>query len=75
MKLSGKEHWKDGDELTLLHEWFQCACEIKRSIYVIGPCGGLKGLLALCDGIGEESCELIGSELEVSESRLISCGV
>ena len=46
-----------------------------RSILLIGPCGGLKGLIAIYDGVGEEICELIGSELEVSESKLTSCGV
>ena len=31
-KLSISELWNDVDGLTILREWFQCACESKRSI-------------------------------------------
>ena len=75
VKLSGSELWNEVDELTILKEWFQCAGDSKRSKFVISPCGGLKGLFAICDAVGKENWELIGSDLEVSESKLISCVV
>ena len=53
-KLSGNEIWNESDELTFLKEWFQCACDNKRSKLVTCPCGGLKGLFAICDAVGEE---------------------
>ena len=74
-KLSGSEFWKNGDELTIIKEWFQYACESKPSKSEIGPCGELRGLFAICDIVGEEKWELSRSNIEVSEIKLMSCGV
>ena len=60
-KLSDSEFSNEGDELTILKEWFQCACDNKRSKLFICPCGGLKGLFAICDAAGEKNGELIRS--------------
>ena len=54
-KLSDRELRNEGDELTILKEWFQCACDKKRSKLVICPCGALMGLFAIYDVVGEEN--------------------
>ena len=54
-KLSGSELGNEGDELTILKECIQCACDNKRSILVIGPCGGLKAFFAFFDAVGDKN--------------------
>ena len=75
VKLSGSELWNSGDELTILKEWFQWACESKRPFFITDPCGGLKELFQICDRLGEDNWDLSGSELKVSETRLMPCGI
>ena len=47
--------------MPLLNECFQCASDSRYLMFVTGLCGGLNGLLAICDGVGEENWELSGS--------------
>ena len=73
LNLSDSELWKDWYELAILNEWFPWASEEFNIIY--WSLCGLKGLLAICDRVVEEKWEVSELEMEVSESRLISCGV
>ena len=76
-KLRGIEFFgkNEGYELAILKEWFHWACESRLSILLTGPCEGLKGLLKICEGVGEENWELIGWEAENSEIKIISCRI
>ena len=54
-KLSGNELWNISDELTILKEWYQCACDNEHSKFFICPCARLNGLFATCDAVGEKN--------------------